>query len=196
MSRFAPRRSGDVARMVRQEVLGLVTTHDCGGFISTPLPLFAELDEAGEVRMLVGHFAKANPHVARVVATPRAHVSFFGPHAYISPSMVSKTDWGPTWNYRLAQFEVDIMLEPGNEDRVIRTLATLLEGTEEGGWTVERMGPRYADLVAHVVAFRAKVVRSSTRFKLGQDESMTSFQEILAALGDTPLSRAMREQRD
>nr|WP_229362738.1 hypothetical protein [Sphingomonas sp. PL-96] len=58
------------------------------------------------------------------------------------------------------------------------------------------MGARYAGLLAHVIAFRAIVVRSSARFKLGQDESDTSFGEILSALGDNALARAMRTQRD
>ncbi|HWU95062.1 MAG TPA: FMN-binding negative transcriptional regulator [Sphingomonas sp.] len=196
MSRFAPRRPGDVAAMIREEVLGLVTTHDDQGFITTPLPLLAEVDEAGEVTALIGHFATANPHVARARATPRAQVSFFGPHGYISPSMVSKPDWGPTWNYRLAQFEVEIEFQPGNEDQAIRALAAAVEGTGDGDWTVERMGARYASLVEHVIAFRAQVIRSSARFKLGQDESATSFREIVSALGDTALSRAMRAQRD
>lgn len=193
MSRFAPRNPGDVAAMIREEVLGLVTTHDNQGFITTPLPLLAECNEAGEVTALIGHFATANPHVARAQANPRAQVTFFGPHAYISPSMVSKPDWGPTWNYRLAQFEVDIAFEPGNEDAAIRDLAEVLEGDR---WQVEQMGARYAGLVQHVIAFRATVVGASARFKLGQDESDQSFGEILAALGDTPLSRAMRTQRD
>jgi transcriptional regulator len=192
VSRFAPRHPGDVAQFIRQEVLGLVTTHDEQGFITTPLPLLAEVGEDGEVRALIGHFAKANPHVARAQRTARAQISFFGPHGYISPGMVSKPDWGPTWNYRLAQFEVDILFEPGHEDAVIRALAAAMEGED---WCVERMGNRYAGLVAHVVAFRASVVRSSARFKLGQDESDTSFREILSALEDNPLAQAMRSQR-
>jgi transcriptional regulator len=192
MSRFAPRDPGDVAAMIREEMLGLVTTHDDQGFITTPLPLLAEVDEAGEVTALIGHFATANPHVARAKAVSRAQVTFFGPHAYISPSMVSKPDWGPTWNYRLAQFEVDIEFQPGAEDAAIRALAEVLEGDR---WTVERMGARYASLVQHVIAFRAVVVGASVRFKLGQDESDQSFGEILNVLEGTPLARAMREQR-
>ena len=192
MSRYTPRDASDLTQMIREEVLGLVTTCDDHGFITTPLPLLAELDDAGEVRALMGHFARANPHVARAQATPRAQISFFGPHGYISPAMVSKPDWGPTWNYRLAQFEVDIVFEPGREHAVICALVDALEGQD---WSVERMGDRYASLTAHVIAFRAPVVRSSARFKLGQDESETSFEEICSALGDSALARAMRSQR-
>lgn len=196
MSRFAPRGAGDVIDLIREEVLGLVTTCDAAGFITTPLPLLVEVDDAGEIGALIGHFAKANPHVARIEATPRAQISFLGPHGYISPSMVSKRDWGPTWNYRLATFEVDIVFQPGAEDAAIRALAAAMEGTGDGAWTVERMGARYAGLVEHVVAFRAQVVRASARFKLGQDESETSFREILTALDGTALARVMRTQRD
>lgn len=195
MSRFAPRNPGDVARMVREEVLGLVTTHDADGFISTPLPLIAELNGAGEVVALIGHFARSNPHVARVTSTPKALISFFGPHGYISPTIVSRPDWGPTWNYRLAQFEVEIELRPGREDAAIRDLAAVLEGEGDDRWDVERMGDRYARLIEHVIAFRAQVFRSTARFKLGQDESALTFQEITSALAGSKLSDAMRDQR-
>ncbi|WCM25714.1 FMN-binding negative transcriptional regulator [Sphingomonas sp. QA11] len=196
MNRFAPRYPGDVARMIREEVLGLVTTHDAQGFITTPLPLLAELDDVGEVRALIGHFALANPHFARARATPQAQISFFGPHGYIGPGMVSKPGWAPTWHYRLAQFEVEIDLRPEASDAAIRALVEAMEGAGEGAgegaWTIEQMGERYARLVAHVVAFRARVIRASTRFKLGQDEDEKSYGEILAALGDSALARTMR----
>lgn len=196
MSRFAPGHPGDIARLVDEEVLGLLTTHDAHGFISTPLPLLAELGEAGEVRALIGHFARANPHVERARATSQALISFFGPHGYISPAMVSKPGWAPTWNYRLAQFEVEIELQPERGDAVIRALVSAMEGEGADAWTVERMGARYARLAAHVVAFRAHVVRTSARFKLGQDEDADSFEEIVAALDGSALARAMRTQHD
>jgi transcriptional regulator len=50
-------------------------------------------------------------------------------------------------------------------------------------------------MLPHIVAFRATVIRAEAKFKLGQDESATSFDEIVAALGDTPLSQMMRVAR-
>lgn len=195
MSRFAPRRRGDVASLIRETVLGLVTTHDAAGFITTPLPLLAEIDGQGEVAAIIGHFARANPHVERVRATPRAQISFLGPHGYIAPALVSKPGWAPTWNYGLAQFEVEIALDALTADAAIRALVAAMEGEGEGAWTVERVGERYERLVAHVVAFRARVISASACFKLGQDEDAATFGEIVAALEGGALARAMREQR-
>ena len=194
MSRFAPRRADDVTNLIRNTVLGLITTHDEQGYIATPLPLLAEIDDAGAVRAIIGHFARANPHVARAQAMPRALIAFLGAHGYIGPTAVSKPGWAPTWNYQLAQFEVEIDFEPANNAAAIRALVEAMEGHSADAWTVERMGARFGRLVSHVVAFRARVIHDTARFKLGQDEDPATFAEIIEALGDGPLSRAMLEQ--
>jgi transcriptional regulator len=196
MGVFSPRGPGDVAQFVREEVLALVTTHDAQGYIATPLPLLAELDEAGAVRGFVGHFALSNRHVARAQASPQAQVTFLGPHGYISPGMVSAPGWGPTWNYRFAQFEVELEFEPARGPEAIVELVTAMEGEGGDAWTVARMGERFEVLAKHVIAFRASVTGATTQFKLGQDETPQTFAEILDALGDAPLGRAMRNQRD
>jgi transcriptional regulator len=197
MSRYAPRHPDDVAKLIRRQVLGLVVTHDAEGFVSTPLPLLAETDADGQVVAIIGHFARANPHVARAQASPQALISFLGPHGYIAPALVSKPDWAPTWNYQLAQFEVEIDFQPGAEhgDAAIRALVEAMEGSGPDAWSIDRVGPRYELLVPHVIAFRARVIRATARFKLGQDESAQTFGEVVAALGDTPLAQAMLEQQ-
>lgn len=197
MGLFTPRHRSDIADMVAQEVLGLVTTCDEDGFVSTPLPLLAELDEDGEVRALIGHFARSNPHVARAGRTPHALVSFFGPHGYVAPSLVSKPDWAPTWNYRLAQFDVIIDFAPdqASGDEAIRRLVAAMEGNDADSWTVARIGARYDDLVSRVIAFRAEVLKVSATFKLGQDEESKTFGEIVAGLKNSELAAQMRNQQ-
>jgi transcriptional regulator len=195
MSRFAPQDVRDIARLIEAEVLGIVTTHDALGFIATPLPLLAECDDRGQVRQIVGHFARGNPHVARAEQCPSAQITFLGPHGYISPSMVSQNDWAPTWNYRFAQFEVEIEFEPAHNDAAIRALVARMEGVGDAAWSVERVGPRYERLIANVVAFRAHVRRATARFKLGQDENRKAFDEIVASLSGERLAQAMVEQR-
>jgi len=193
-SAFQPGRPGDVAGLIRSVVLGLVVTHDAAGYVATPLPLLAETGANGEVQAIVGHFARANPHVARAHASPRALICFMGPHGYIPPAWVSKRGWAPTWNYSLAQFEVEIDFQPDRNDAAVRALVAAMEGAGPDAWTVEAMGDRYRRMLDHVVAFRARVIRADARFKLGQDEAPESFAEILQALGNSPLAQAMRDQ--
>jgi transcriptional regulator len=196
MSRFAPRRAGDVARLIEQEMLALVITHDDAGYIATPLPLLAETDADGNVCALVGHFACTNPHVDRIARQPEALVTVMGPHGAIPTAPVTKPGWAPTWNYAFAQFEVTVRLEPELTEAAVRDLVSAVEGTHDSAWTTERMGARYESLIGHVIGFRATVRRSSARFKLGQDEDRTTFAEILSHLRDSPLADAMRQQAD
>ncbi|PNU06855.1 FMN-binding negative transcriptional regulator [Novosphingobium guangzhouense] len=195
MGLFSPRSDADVAQFVREEKLALVTTHDAQGFVTTPLPLLAELDHTGEIRAFVGHFALANPHTARAQASPRAQIAFLGPHGYISPGVVSAPGWGPTWNYRFAQFEVELQFGPERNRAAIVELVSELEGTHEGAWTVARMGERFEGMTQRVVAFRAVVLSQHAQFKLGQDETAQTFAEIVAAEGASPLAAAMLGQR-
>lgn len=122
------------------------------------------------MRGFVGHFALSNRHVARAQASPQAQVTFLGPHGYISPGMVSASGWGPTWNYRFAQFEVELEFEPERGPEAIVELVTAMEGEGGDAWTVARMGERFEVLAKHVIAFRASVIGATTQFKLGQDE--------------------------
>lgn len=193
--KFSPRSPEDVAAFVRAQMLGLVISNGPQGYATTPLPLLPHTDEAGAVIEFFGHFARANPQVGIVRDRPRALILFQGPHAYIPPAWVSSPGWAPTWNYALAQFEVDISLLPEENDRAIAELVNALEGQASGAWTIDTMGDRYARMLPHIVAFRARVIRSDAKFKLGQDESDTAFAEIVDALGETPLSRMMRDAR-
>lgn len=194
MEPFSPKLPADVARFIREEMLALVTTHDEQGYISTPLPLLAEVDQSREICAFVGHFALANPHLARVKAQPHVQITFLGPHGYISPRLVSAKEWGPTWNYRFAQFEANVIFEPSRTREAIVALVDALEGTGAGAWTVDEMGERFERMAAHVLAFRANVISSSARFKLGQDETPETFCEIVASLGNSALAKAMQEQ--
>lgn len=192
MTRYAPARPGDVADFVREQVLGLIVSGGDGDHAVTPLPLLPTVDARGQVIEFFGHFARSNPQIETLKTDPRALILYQGPHAYIPPAWVSKPDWAPTWNYALAQFEVEVRFLPEENHRSIIALVEALEGE---AWSVDRMGERYDRMLPHILAFRARVTRQQARFKLGQDESDQSFGEILAAMGDTPVAAMMRKAR-
>lgn len=190
---FAPHSPADIVRLIAEYPLAWVISRD---FKSTPLPLMAETDAEGNIVSLVGHFARRNPQVTALMADPHALILFQGPQGYISPRIVSKPAWGPTWNYAVARFEVSIDFVPEEIDEAIRHMAAHLERDRDDPWVVEDMGPRYADMRRYIIGFRATVLHAHVTFKLGQDEDAQSFKEITMALGATPLGRWMSGQRD
>ena len=190
---FEPRSQADLLRLIEEYPLAWVVCTGGAGYGATPVPLLAETDATGRISALFGHFARANPQVELLRGSPRAAILFNGPHAYVSPQLVSQPRWAPTWNYTTAEFDVDVELRPGENDAALERLVAHMERGHPRPWTIEAMGERYGQLVSRIIAFRAHVRSSRGRFKLGQDESPQTRSELLAGLASTELVRWMRE---
>ena len=188
---FAPRSPDDIVALIAAHPLAWVASRD---FDATPLPLLAECDGQGRLVSLFGHYARRNPQVAAFQADPRALILFNGPQDYVSPTLVSNPVWGATWNYATVRITADIAFVPEETDAALRQLAAHLE--PEGGWQVDAMGERYDRMIHEIVAFRATVTSCEAVFKLGQDESDSSFAEIVAGHPNRALARAMLDQGD
>ncbi|MBB3912577.1 FMN-binding negative transcriptional regulator [Sphingomonas desiccabilis] len=186
---FAPRGPADVVSLIAAHPLAWVVSRD---FDATPLPLLAECDAEGRLVSLFGHYARRNPQVAAFEQDSGALILFTGPQGYVSPTLVSKPQWGPTWNYAAVRIVADIAFVPEETDAALRRLAAHLE--PDGGWQVEAMGERYPRLIEQVVAFRATVVSCEATFKLAQDEADETFAEIVRGHPDQQLVRAMLDQ--
>jgi len=193
-SPFDPRSPADILALVGAFPLAWVVPRD-GDAAAAPLPLLAECDHEGNIVSLFGHLARRNPLFAALQAAPRALVLFQGPQGYVAPRLVSKKDWGPTWNYAVARFDVRVEFVPDETDASLTRLAAHLEAGRPEPWTVERMGARYAQLREHIIAFRAHVDRTHATFKLGQDETAQAFAEIVAGHEDAALRDWMRRMR-
>ena len=193
-SAFDPRSNADVLALVRAYPLAWVVPRD-GDAPAAPLPLLAECDPDGNIVALFGHLARRNPLVATLQAAPRALLLFQGPQAYVPPRLVSNPTWGPTWNYAVARFDTRIEFVPEEIDAALEQLAAHVEAGQADPWIVERMGPRYAQLREHIVAFRAHVQHGHATFKLGQDETDETFAEIVAGHDDPALVAWMRRMR-
>lgn len=195
-SPFDPRSPADVTALVRDYPLCWLVSGGGGNRRATPLPLLPEVDDRGGVRSLFGHIALKNPQRAELERDRRATVLCMGPQGYISPRLVSNPTWGPTWNYAVTRFEVDVAFVPDETDEALSRLAATLEAVTDDPWTTDRMGPRYDQLTRFIVAFRAVVRVAHPRFKLGQDESPGTFEEIVSNLDDLHLAEWMRRARD
>ncbi|HET8613112.1 MAG TPA: FMN-binding negative transcriptional regulator [Sphingomonas sp.] len=193
MNPFLPRHEDDVLRLITDYPLAWVVSMGAAGGGATPLPLLAETDAEGRIEALLGHFARSNPQVALLERQPEAMILFQGPQGYIPPRLVSNPIWGPTWNYVVARFDVEVRFVPEETDAAVEKLAAALERDRPEPWTPERMGARRAELAKRIIAFRARVIAAHPRFKLGQDEATQTFDEIVTGLDDATLAAWMTQ---
>jgi transcriptional regulator len=190
---FEPRTEADLLQLIEEYPLAWVVSVGSSGYGATPLPMLAEPRPDGKIASFLGHFALSNPHVAMLRSAPQATVLFMGPQGYISPELVTKPGWAPTWNYAVAQFDVQIELLPGENARALEKLVYWMERDRQVPWTIARMGDRYDLMVKQILAFRAHVRRARGRFKLGQDETPQTRTEVLKKLGNADLVRWMAD---
>ena len=195
MSLFVPRDPSDVGELVRAYPLCWILSGEGRDRFATPLPLLAEKDPDGRVVSLFGHIAKSNPQQKSLENDGRATILCMGPQGYISPKLVSRPTWGPTWNSAVCRFETEVRFVPEETDKALSQLSAALEGIEPGSWTPTRMGDRYHELKQRIVAFRAEVLETHAKFKLGQDENDVVFKEIVDGLPDRTLADWMSRTR-
>jgi len=186
--RFAPRSPQDLADLARQQPLAWICSAGPAGLVSTPLPLVPRVASDGRIVAVEGHFARSNAQVAALRADGRATVLWLGAHGYVSPSWMADRTQAPTWNYASAQLQVDVRLveEPDAIVAHLRELAERMETGRPDAWSIDDMGPRLAQLAQRVIAFRAVVLASHEKYKLGQDERDDVYVDILAGLDAQP----------
>lgn len=185
-----------IERLIREHPLAQVVSMGPDGLMATPLPLLLRRD--GEAPWLLGHFARANPQVKALEASPDALAIFNGPHGYVSPSWFRDRSQAPTWNFATVHFSVRIRLidSPEAASEAVEALTDAMEAGHARPWRAHELGERYRRMTAAVVAFRADVTAMRAKFKLGQNESPEVFADTLAGLeaaGQQALARMMRE---
>jgi transcriptional regulator len=188
--------SDEIDRLVASHPLALLFSGPPDRLAATPLPLLLErrADGTAELR---GHFARANPQTAAIAECPRALAVFQGPGGYISPSWFRDRTQAPTWNYSVVQFVVDVELlqAPEAARAAVEELTAVMEQGRPRAWRPRELGPRHDRLLAAIVPFRARVVETRAKFKLGQNERTDVLEDIVRGLeanGDGSLAARMR----
>ncbi|GDX81578.1 transcriptional regulator [Deltaproteobacteria bacterium] len=137
---------------------------------------------------LVGHLARANPHLH--VLGGRALAIFHGPHAYVSPTWYRTPGTNvPTWNYVTAHFTGRVELL--DEEASAQALDTLVQRFE-AEWTTD--AAVRARLVNAIVGFRIVVDRVEAKLKLSQNREHEDAARVAEALrrAEPALSTWMR----
>lgn len=171
-----------VDRLIDRQPLALLVSQTEKRPLITPVPVLQSRE--GTAMHLTGHLARTNPHVAALQANGRALAIVLGPHHYLSPSWLDDRTQAPSWHYALTYMEIDIDFDE-SPDAARAALTRLTEKMEHGrdrAWDVAEMGPRFERLMDGIVAFRATVRETYSRFKIGQTDREDVFKQSLEAL--------------
>ena len=175
---FQPRTEADLIDLVENAPLAWLVAPDLSAML-LPMRLVVE---GGRLTALRGHMPRRIAERFRV--QPEALVLVAGPNAYISPSWFSNRVQAPTWASASASFRCSVRLIEDQQE-LRDGLADLVEAMEKGRadpWRLEELGDRYEPLASRIVAFRAEVEAARPAFRLGQDEDVQTFSEILTGL--------------
>lgn len=114
-----------------------------------------------------------------------AALIFHGPHGYISPFWLSDRTQAPPWNFAMVQFSVTVEFidtVEATRSAVVDKLTAWMEDGRPNAWRTAELGERYQELLQAIIAFRARVLGSAAKFKLGQNERATELAESLLGL--------------
>lgn len=182
---FAPRDRAAAARLMHDYPFAMLITPGAAEPHVSHLPLLL-VPGCEPHGMLLGHFARANPHWQHGANIATTAV-FQGPHAYVSPSWYEQPErMVPTWNYAVvhAQGTLEIIVDANETQRVLDSLIRRFEGAREQPWKFRMAQPQRNALVSAIVAFRMRIRRLDVKLKLSQNRSAVDRARVAAALRD------------
>jgi len=174
----------------------------------THLPLLL-VEEDGAEAVIIGHFARGNPHWRRLAHAGRAVAVFLGVEAYVSPNWyASKAEHGkvvPTWNYEAVHAEgpVEIVEDAERLHDFVSRLTAAREAAQPRPWAVgDAPAPFVAGQLRGIVGFSLRVERLVGKRKLSQNRAPADRDGAVAGLGasgdarDRDAASAMRTVAD
>jgi transcriptional regulator len=159
-------RSAGPATLISLTADGLFASH-------APLMLDPEPAPFGT---LIGHLARANPHVRLANAAVQTLVIFHGPNGYITPSYyAAKREHGkvvPTWNYTAihASGRLEAFDDPALLLDVVTRLTNLHESPRAAPWAVSDAPDDFVQgMLRGIVGIRLPIARLEGKVKMSQN---------------------------
>jgi transcriptional regulator len=145
---------------------------------ATHLPLMVKED--GEQVVLLGHFARANPHWM-ALSGHETLVVFPGPHSYVSPSNYTEPLSVPTWNYIAvhAYGTLEVVEDEPGKNSLVEALVQVNEPPYLEKWRAMPDGFRRT-MLAGILGFRIPVTRLEGKFKISQNRAETERRNVYA----------------
>ena len=185
---FKQENHSELFDLIQKNPLGSVMVIHEGEIIANHIPF--ELDVSyGELGLLRGHIAKANPLVDIIQQHLSVYVIFHADQAYISPSWYEGKQEHhrvvPTWNYRVVHVKGTI--RKIEDEKYLRgVLARLTRIHEENQETPWKMGDAPTDFIEaqleKVVAIEIEIESMIGKFKVSQNKSQLDAKNIVNAL--------------
>lgn len=143
------------------------------------------------------HLSRRNALAAPIAAGFRAVAVSLAADVYVSPDWYESADQVPTWNYVSVEAEGPVV---GLDEAGLVSLLDDLSAQEESRlapkppWTRGKMSPgRFDQMTRALVGARMTVERLEGITKLSQDKNQADRAGVIAALGDHPIGRRMRD---
>ena len=181
---------------VQRHAFATLVSEGAAGLQVSHIPMVAERDEAGRLRLL-GHVARANPHWQSLERASEVLAIFHGPHGYVSPGWYRQLPAVPTWNYAVvhARGRASLMEEPELHELVMRLSSIYEEGRPRPWKLSEQPADFVSSLLKAIVGFSIVVERIEGKFKLSQNRPGESPGVIEALEREEPaLAALMRAQ--
>lgn len=180
---FAVTERAAAARLIHDHPFAtLVTPGSPEPMVShVPLLLVPGCEPHGE---LIGHVARANPHWRHAAAAESIAI-FHGPHAYVSPSWYARPAQAvPTWNYATvhAHATMEVIEDPAEARAILDALVDRFESTRQAPWSFAMPARERDALLGAIVAFRLRIRRIETKFKLSQNRPAVDRERVATAL--------------
>jgi transcriptional regulator len=183
-----------VAR-IREWPLGLIVGVGADGRpVVTQAPVLVDIsDDAVVIRF---HLFIKNELVEAMERNGQGLCVFSGPDAYISPDWYDLPDQVPTWNYQSVEAEGKVRrLDEAELTRLLDDLSDHFERCllPKPVWTRAKMTPgKFESMLGAIVGFEMRVTDLRGTSKLNQNKPPAARDNVITALGDHPIARAMK----
>jgi len=195
---FAANDPDRLFEFVQRHAFATLVSGGAGGLQVSHIPLVAERDAKGKLRLL-GHVARANTHWQTLETAGEVLAIFHGPHGYVSPGWYQQHPAVPTWNYAVvhARGRATLMDEAELHELVTRLSWIYEEGRPKPWKLSEQPAEFVSGLLKVIVGFTIEVEHVEGKFKLSQNRPMEVPRVIAELEREEPaLAALMREQAE
>ena len=166
---------------IEQHSFGQLISQVDGQPFASHIPFLLER-AVGQYGSLIGHTARANPHLDD--GEQAALAIFSGPHAYISPTWYEAENVVPTWNYVAVHVygRIQIIDDQPTLLKIVHRTTTHYERTMPAPWSFDGRATFVERLLPQIIGFRIEIERIEGKWKLNQNHPVERQEKVIRAL--------------